>query len=200
MFVYADGMMLKVTSLSSECTSALEAYEAAVGVIHFEVFTATDDLETEALHRQATLQAHELLQAEMRSEPTVLARIPASEFLGVISTSVGVFDRPETFLEAKAHALATTGSFGMSPSDGFVYAFSDTPYGLGLSSSEAQAMFDAICDGLFGRFEDDLEILRWSNDWSSYFDAGHEWWGAFWWTIHNRTRNTVVVVSASSTD
>jgi hypothetical protein len=198
--MYDHRMMLKVANLSSECTTALEAYEAAVGVINFEVFKAPDDLEPEALHRQATLQAHELLQEELRSEPIVLARIPASEFLGVISTSVGVFDRPETFLEAKAHALATTGSFSMSPSDGFLYTFSDTPYGLGLSSSEAQAMFDTICEGLFGRFEDDLEILRWSNDWSSYFDAGHEWWGAFWWTIHNRTRNTVIVVSASSTD
>jgi hypothetical protein len=193
-------MMLKVANLSSECTAALENYEAVDGVINVEVFKAPDDLEPEALHRQATLQAHELLQAEMRSEPVALAQISATDFLGVISTSVGVFDRPETFLEAKAHALATTGSFSMSPADGLVYVFSDPPYGLGLSSSEAQALFDAICEGLFGSFKDDLEILRWSNDWSSYFDAGHEWWGAFWWTIHNRTRSTVVVVSASASD
>ncbi len=193
-------MILKVANLSSECAIALEKYESTVGVINVEVFKAPDDLEPEALHRQATLQAHELLQAELRSEPVALARIPVTEFLGVISTNVGVFDRPETFLEAKAHALATTGSFSMSPGDGFVYAFSDTPYGLGLSSSEAQGLFDAICEGLFGNFKDDLEIQKWSNDWSSYFDAGHEWWGAFWWTIHNRTRKTVVVVSASSTD
>jgi hypothetical protein len=199
-FVYTDGMMLNVASLSSECAAALEAYEAAVGVIHFEVFSASDRLGPQALHRQATVQAHDLLQAGLRSEPVVQAQISVAEFLGVISTSVGVFDRPETFLEARAHALDTTGSFSMSPADGFVYAFADPPYGLGLSSREAQTMFDAICEGLFGSFNDDLEIQKWSNDWSSYFDAGHEWWGAFWWTIHNRTRNTVIVVSASASD
>jgi hypothetical protein len=198
--MYDHRMILKVANLSSECANALENYEAADGSVHFEVFIAPDDLESEMLHRQATLQAHELLQDQLRSEPVIQAQISVAEFLGAISTSVGVFDRPETFLEAKAHALDTTGSFSMSPGDGLVYAFSDPPYGLGLSSTEVQSLFDTICEGLFGSFKDDLEIMRWSNDWSSYFDAGHEWWGAFWWTIHNRTRKTMIVVSASSTD
>jgi hypothetical protein len=193
-------MTLEMATLSPECTAALEAYQVAGGVIDFAVFAAPDGLTGETLQLQATLQAHAMFDGEKRAEPTVLAPIPAAEFLGTLSTSVGVFERPGPFLEARAQALATRGGFGLSPGDGFVYAFSDPPYSLLLNPSEAQGVFDAICDGLFGGFKDELEILRWSNDWSSYFDAGHEWWGAFWWTIHNRTRKTVMVVSASASD
>lgn len=52
-------------------------------------------------------------------------------------------------------------------------------------------------------FADDwsrLEIVSWSTDWSPYFDAGHEWWGAFLWTVYVPAREWIVVVAASATD
>jgi hypothetical protein len=192
--------MLETAQLSPEYTAANEAYDTAGGVVDFAAFIVPDGLTGDALHLQATLQAHETLQHKMRSQPAVLARIPTTEFLGTLQTSMGVFDRLEPFFEARADALATKGGFVGPASDGFLFAFADPPYGLRFSPSEAQRVFDAICEGLFGGFEDDLEILRWSNDWSTYFDMGHEWWGAFWWTVHNRTRQTVIVVAAAQSD
>ncbi len=192
--------MLEPATLAPECTTALQTHWAASGVVDFAAFVAPDRLEGEALHRQATIQAHRFFGGEMRSEPVALAQISTAEFLGTLTTSEGALDRPGSFLEARAHALATKGSFSTNPDEGFLYAFSDPPYGLGLNPTEAQRIFDAIIDGLFGGFRDDLEILRWSNDWSNYFDAGHEWWGAFWWTIHDPSRKTLIAVAASASD
>jgi hypothetical protein len=50
-----------------------------------------------------------------------------------------------------------------------------------------------VNDFLFNKFHDDLEIVRWS-------EGGPEWWGAFWWTVHNRTKHVVTVIAASATD
>lgn len=43
-----------------------------------------------------------------------------------------------------------------------------------------------------------LEVLSWGVHWSSYFEAGQEWWGSHCWTAHHRQLVTVMV--ASSTD
>ena len=45
-----------------------------------------------------------------------------------------------------------------------------------------------------------LEVYKWSNDWSNYFDAGKEWWGTFYWTILNKKRSEIIIIAASSTD
>jgi hypothetical protein len=45
-----------------------------------------------------------------------------------------------------------------------------------------------------------FEIYEWSNDWSNYFDAGKEWWGTFYWSILNKTKNKITIIAASTTD
>ena len=45
-----------------------------------------------------------------------------------------------------------------------------------------------------------LEVRRWPTDWSNYFAAGHEWWGAFFWTIEDTKNGWVTIIAASSTD
>lgn len=47
---------------------------------------------------------------------------------------------------------------------------------------------------------DHLTIHRWPTDWSSYFDAGTEWWGRFCWTVEDHRHGWVTVLAASSTD
>ena len=42
--------------------------------------------------------------------------------------------------------------------------------------------------------------LRWSTDWTNYFDAGREWWGTFCWTLLRPADRVVIVLMASSTD
>lgn len=45
-----------------------------------------------------------------------------------------------------------------------------------------------------------LRIHRWPTDWSNYFAAGHEWWGASFWTIEDTRNGWITVIGASSTD
>lgn len=83
---------------------------------------------------------------------------------------------------------------------GYAAAFSDPVHGLGLSKKQLHDFFNEVNTILFNDFKDDLEIMQWPTDWSSYFDAGHEWWGAYWWTVHNRTKKQLIIVAASGTD
>lgn len=45
-----------------------------------------------------------------------------------------------------------------------------------------------------------LEVYEWTTNWSNYFDAGHEWWGASCWSIYDKSLNRYVVIFVSSTD
>lgn len=45
-----------------------------------------------------------------------------------------------------------------------------------------------------------LRVVRWRTDWSNYFEPGHEWWGAFCWTLHDHRNGQITVIKAASTD
>ena len=53
---------------------------------------------------------------------------------------------------------------------------------------------------LFPHGIDVLEIYEWTTDWSDYFDAGHEWYGACCWSVYDRSMNRYVVMLVSATD
>jgi hypothetical protein len=84
--------------------------------------------------------------------------------------------------------------------EGYRYAFSEPPYSLRESKQEVNELFIGVNQALFDRFEAPLEIYEWSNDWSTYFDPGNEWWGAFLWTVWNEKKNWVIGIGASATD
>jgi hypothetical protein len=84
--------------------------------------------------------------------------------------------------------------------DGYKTAFFHPPYGLQGPASEKMELFTEINRFLFGETPQRAEIFSWSTDWSNYFNAGHEWWGAFFWTIRSVGSPQVVVIGASSTD
>ena len=86
--------------------------------------------------------------------------------------------------------------------EGYAYAFGFPPHGSvpkkGLA--ERSNLFRAINTELFGDSPDDLEVFRWSTDWSRYFDPGHEWWGSYLWTVAPPSRPYLVGIGASTTD
>lgn len=45
-----------------------------------------------------------------------------------------------------------------------------------------------------------LVCLAWTTDWATYFEPGHEWWGAYCWTVYDPARTTIAVLLAASTD
>ena len=60
--------------------------------------------------------------------------------------------------------------------------------------------FKKVNEVLFPKGTDALDICEWTTDWSDYFDAGHEWYGACCWSIYDKTMNRYVVMLVSATD
>lgn len=84
--------------------------------------------------------------------------------------------------------------------DGYKTAFFFPPYRLHCSNAEAEELFDKINAIVLGSSPAACEIFSWSTDWSNYFDAGKEWWGAFYWTARPAGSDRLYVIGASSTD
>ena len=60
--------------------------------------------------------------------------------------------------------------------------------------------FKKVNEVLFPNGTDTLDIYEWTTDWSDYFDAGHEWYGACCWSVYDKTRSRYVVMLVSATD
>ena len=84
---------------------------------------------------------------------------------------------------------------------GFVYAFLDPPYSFmnGKTIFEKGNFFLDFCRLLFTDISQ-IEVYKWSTDSSNYFDAGKEWWGAFFWTVYNPYWDRYIGILASTTD
>lgn len=76
------------------------------------------------------------------------------------------------------------------------YAFLEPPH----SSGHVPADFRKVNSVLFPAGADALEAFQWTTDWSNYFDAGHEWWGAACWSVYDRRMERYAVLLASATD
>ncbi len=85
--------------------------------------------------------------------------------------------------------------------DGLMTAFFHPPYGIRGSPQSKMLLFDRLIDALSGPSSyDALAIYSWDTSCSNYFDDGHEWWGAFFWTVSRKSDMIFIVVVASATD
>lgn len=85
--------------------------------------------------------------------------------------------------------------------DGFVYSFLHAPYG-GRFGTTIKEVGDYLLDFMnyFLGPLNELQIYAWSTDCSPYFDSGKEWWGCFFWTVYNPSKQWYVGLIASETD
>ncbi len=60
--------------------------------------------------------------------------------------------------------------------------------------------FKRVNEVLFPNGTDALDIYEWTTDWSDFFDAGHEWYGACCWSVYDKSLNRYVVMLVSATD
>jgi hypothetical protein len=155
----------------------LAKYRAVGGVLDYLFLEIDQQSSSEDLHRTAALRGMEIM-----AERSAWGQDEKIEWDG--SKLVG-------------QALATSQS---AMPTGYQHAFFDPPYTLRGSAKEQAELFTKINRYVFGPEPPRAEIFKWSTDWSNYFDAGHEWWGAFYWTIRPANASYVVVIGASSTD
>ena len=75
-------------------------------------------------------------------------------------------------------------------------AFLYPPYENGYTGKD----FARVNAALFPNGTDELEVYKWTTDWSEYFDEGREWWGTLCLTVYDKTLDRFVVIMASATD
>ena len=83
----------------------------------------------------------------------------------------------------------------------FIYAFMEPPYTMNIGTTIRQRgeyLLDFI--NYFFSDMDNIEIMKWSTDCSSFFDAGKEWWGTFYWTVYNPEKDWYIGICGSTTD
>jgi hypothetical protein len=172
---------MKPAKLPTDLEAEMKKFILGGGDVEYLVLEA--DVEANFHISPSRLPLHEaamramLHQLEQQAKPKHLPLGPL-QMAGSVVT-------PEQFLAA------------ISDSEDAVYEIGvlieEPPFRLGLMPEDTRKSFDAINALLFGNFSDDLEIVRWS-------EGGLEWWGAFWWTVHNRTKGQVVVIAVSAMD
>ncbi len=83
----------------------------------------------------------------------------------------------------------------------FVSGIEPTVKRLGPATPEFQQNFKQVLQSAFGTDIRDprIQFWEWPTNWSTYFDAGHEWWGSFCWSVVTPDRRIVGIV-ASTTD
>ncbi len=83
----------------------------------------------------------------------------------------------------------------------FTYAFMEPPFSLqtGETLYERGEYFNNFIQNTFDDISK-LEVFTWSKDCHNFFDAGKEWWGSYFWTVYNPTKNIYLGIVGSETD
>jgi hypothetical protein len=185
----------------------LARFGAIGGVLDYVFLKAAGERPPEELHREAALRGMAIIDDRLAQWALSMATpaFPVEKFFRVrwdesklsgrrvgLSTFWGTDD-----VEPKPLG---PGAYTIPEKDGYKPAFFHPPHSLEGTSSEKAELFAAINRYVLGADPERAEIFCWSTSWSNYFDAGHEWWGAFYWTIRPDRAQHIVVVAASSTD
>ena len=188
-------------------SSLLRRFDAAGGVLDYVFLDGQNVAAPHPRHRAAAIAG--MVEVDRRLERWALqkasAEFPVEKFFRVRSDATKLMGKQVSFatfwgtdnVDPKplgANALSIPNV------DGYKTAFFHPPYGLHAPAGEQAALFAGINRYVLGPEPERAEIFSWSTDWSNYFDAGHEWWGAFYWTIQPADSQRMVVVGASSTD
>jgi hypothetical protein len=181
-----------------ELFSLLSRYDAAGGIIDY-VFLEAEEVESSyACHRAAALAG--MAEIDRRLERRAVSRasdeFPIEMFFRLRWDEAKLKGGPVGFTEF----WGTDEERSIPEVDGYKTAFFNPPHSMSGSAAEKQELFNGINRYVLGDDPESAEILSWSTDWSNYFEAGNEWWGAFFWTVRPFGSKRIAVVGASSTD
>ena len=190
-----------------EVAPLLARFDEIGGVLDYVFLEAPPQTEPARLHRQAALRGMEVIH--QRSKQWALSHatrdMPIEMFFRIhwdeANLSGGTVNLA-TFWGTDDVEMKRIGerAWSVPNVDGYKTAFFHPPHGVQAHAAEAADLFAAINRHALGPDPERAEIYSWSTDWSNYFDAGHEWWGAFYWTVRPAGTPLVVVIAASSTD
>lgn len=85
--------------------------------------------------------------------------------------------------------------FDIPESTPYWYAFLEPPGGNSYLTSD----FAEFNDALFPNRQA-VEVFRWNDNFSDYFEPGKEWWGTGLWSVYDKSTGIIVIIGASTTD
>jgi hypothetical protein len=189
-----------------EIAALLRKYDEMGGVMDFVILEPMKSAFLEKVHRAAALEGMAEIDRRLREwvKSRATKELPESAFFRVrwdaskltgerisLAGFLGTNVAPESWGQEE-HSIPEV--------DGYQSAFFCPPHGFGGSSEEVRELFVSINRHVLGDAPEEAEIFSWSTDWSNYFEMGHEWWGAFYWTIRPVRSERIVVIGASASD
>ena len=190
-----------------ELAALLAEYNARGGVLDYVLLDPLTEAPPDQLHRAAALAGMAAIDRRLEQWAVSHAskEIPVEMFFRVRWDETKLTGEQVSFwkfwgaddVEPKRLSKNT---WSIPNVDGYKAAFFHPPHGLGGSEHAKAELFSRINRYVLGSDRERGEIFSWSADWSNYFEAGHEWWGAFYWTIRSANSRRLVVVGASTTD
>ncbi|HEY2828307.1 MAG TPA: hypothetical protein VGJ04_11970 [Pirellulales bacterium] len=166
----------------------IDTFHRMGGALDYAFLEADADYSSDVLHKQAAIEGMQIIDGA--NSTCDLSKIQGSSIS--YQTFLGTVEVQPVRISQTAGSIPNV--------DGYKTAFFHPPYGLRETLPFASNLFVQINNFLFGSDPDMSEIFSWSTDWSNYFDAGREWWGAFYWTIRQPNSRQFVVIGASTTD
>jgi hypothetical protein len=198
---------MQVAARHPELESLLARFDAAGGVLDYVFLEPQEGGSPYACHRAAVLagMAEVDRRLEHRADRDAAAHVPPDTVPRVRWDEARLTGEPVSFARFwgtdDVEVRPTGNRAGIIPDvDGYKTAFFLPPYGLHGSPSELAELFARINQYLLGAEPQRAEIFSWSTDWANYFESGHEWWGAFCWTVRPADSRRLTVVLASATD
>lgn len=205
------------TEQSAEQKTVLKHFSDAGGVVDFAFFDCTEkteNVQSESTHREAVVAAMFVLQQRYGAYTKFTSLNPriwkeAVWRIQVDSSRSGNLQGKRIskmeFLgngcdHERGGLVGEWGSSWLNEFSGFAYAFASTPHPLRVKGQQLNDLFEQVKSFVLGGVTDESIIYAWPTDWSSYFDAGHEWWGSFLWSLGHLTTGRIVVIAASTTD
>jgi hypothetical protein len=190
-----------------ELTALLERFDAIGGVLDYVVVRTGAEVASSTSHRTAALAG--IAQIDRRlgkvAEARASADIPAERFFRLTWDESRLSGKAVSFTtfwgtdDVRRKPLGQNG-WSIPNVDGYKTAFFHPPYRLLCSDDEAEELFNRINAFVLGSAPSGCEIFSWSTGWSNYFNAGKEWWGAFYWTVNPAESDRLYVIGASATD
>lgn len=143
-------------------------------------------------HREAVICAWEILNRRY-SPYDICFDLEADKMKAVASSIDELLELPADDIFPKKGRADR--SYSVDAPIPYRYAFLEPPHGTPYRQSD----FLEFNAALFPN-RDGIEVFRWNDDFSDYFDAGKEWWGTGLWSAFDPNLGRFVVIGASMTD
>lgn len=171
--------------------SLLDSEYVRVG-LDYVILLNEEEYEGFNTHKKAVIKAFEILNERYRDTEYSIETYPEKTMAEKCETDDLFKLPPDGYDEDKKKKER---SISIPEPLEYWYAFLEAPYGTPYFTDD----FIKFNDVLFPEKEN-LEVYRFNDGFSNYFDEGKEWWGTGLWSVYDIKNKVMVIIAASLSD